>query len=235
MGPFIALLAETYGVPEGSVTVIARVLREAGWLTTGPRGVNAPEMQPMDAARLTLALMSGQPPSKVLPDLEVLRLLQTEADYRPEGMMSEVDLAPEHTLEDVLTGLFDFCQYPARVNSFGQQFSGITTGPYFSVSVDASTLGAKVTTPDGSAEYSDLTAKAEIEALYARRPMDLKTLERIQQLENRGRGWDSLSTIAGRGMRVVRTITDKEIRKISEAMAGLPHRVTLNAVWAAAR
>ena len=66
IGPLISLLSSNYGLPETTVVVIARALREAGWLSSGARGVNAPDMGARDAARLSLALLTGEPPSKVI-------------------------------------------------------------------------------------------------------------------------------------------------------------------------
>jgi hypothetical protein len=53
-------------MPEATVTAHARMLREAGLLTTGARGVNAPEMTPLDAARLLLSVMVTERPSRAV-------------------------------------------------------------------------------------------------------------------------------------------------------------------------
>lgn len=44
--------------------VYARFLKEAGLLTTGARGVNAPDMTYLDAARMTIALMATDSPAQ---------------------------------------------------------------------------------------------------------------------------------------------------------------------------
>lgn len=217
MGPFIALLAETYGLPESSVKVIARVLREAGWLTTGPRGINAPDMQPNDAARLTLALMTGQPPGKILPDLEILSGLQTKDVFPSTGLSSEIDLAPDHTFAEAITGIFELFRSPERIEKYGHEHRFGVSMPSVSVSVDSSTLGAQIYLDRASAAYSDIAGEREVEKLNAL-PLDLETWTRIRQLEDRSSGWDSSSTIPGRGMRAIRTITQNEISRISEAM-----------------
>jgi hypothetical protein len=48
-----------FGFEEAYVSGVARYLREAGLLTQGARGVNAPHALPLDAARLLIALMAG--------------------------------------------------------------------------------------------------------------------------------------------------------------------------------
>ncbi|AUQ55168.1 hypothetical protein [Phaeobacter inhibens] len=69
-GPFIATIAEFYGVDEKTVRLIARLLREAGHLTQGPRGRGAPHMTPKDAATLTLALLATQSPAQSVEAFE---------------------------------------------------------------------------------------------------------------------------------------------------------------------
>jgi hypothetical protein len=72
-GPFISMLAETLGLDVSSVRQVARVIREAGHLTTGPRGVNAPDMTFEDAARMVIALITGEPPSRVVDAFDDLK------------------------------------------------------------------------------------------------------------------------------------------------------------------
>lgn len=63
---FNKLIADAYTVPEKTVTVYARLLKEAGLLTTGARGRNAPDMKPMDAARITVALLATEKPAEAV-------------------------------------------------------------------------------------------------------------------------------------------------------------------------
>lgn len=67
-GPFISLVSDAYGVPEPTVRQYARVLKEAGLFTSGARGVNAPDITPHDAARITIAMLATASP-KASPDL----------------------------------------------------------------------------------------------------------------------------------------------------------------------
>mgnify|MGYP004163724705 CR=1 FL=1 len=50
-------LAERFQFEESKVLGYSRVLREAGMLTTGARGVNAPDATSLDAARLLIVMM----------------------------------------------------------------------------------------------------------------------------------------------------------------------------------
>lgn len=223
MGQFISLIAKTYGFPEPSVRFVARTLREAGWLTTtGKRGVNAPDMTSMDAARLTLALMAGQTASKALADFEILRSLQTEDVYPTDGVAGELMLPPDHTLEEAVEAIFEVFQHPSIINKYADtSFKSLgPSGPYITISVDASSFGARIDLPSFSAAYADLAARSALDNLYQVRPMTLEVFEQINALELRGNGWDA-SKVEGRGMRIISTIEDQEIRKISEAMAGL--------------
>lgn len=65
-GPFIKIVAQAYGVEESTVTLVARMLKEAGLMTTGARGVNAPEMTALDAARITIALLGTDRPGRAV-------------------------------------------------------------------------------------------------------------------------------------------------------------------------
>ncbi|MFQ8434015.1 hypothetical protein [Amaricoccus sp. W119] len=44
--PFLRIVSEAYVVEEKTVAVYARLMREAGLLTTGARGINAPTCTP---------------------------------------------------------------------------------------------------------------------------------------------------------------------------------------------
>lgn len=103
-GPFIILLAETLGLDVASVRQVARVIREAGFLTSGARGVNAPDMTLVDAARMVIALMTGEPPSRVLLKFHELRglvpLLPTAG--KKSLPVQQIDNRNIETLEDHL-------------------------------------------------------------------------------------------------------------------------------------
>ncbi|MEL7690528.1 hypothetical protein [Citromicrobium bathyomarinum] len=63
---FNRVMAESLGLPLKTVTTYTRFLKEAGLLTTGARGVNAPDMTPMDAARTLIAVLASDGPSQAV-------------------------------------------------------------------------------------------------------------------------------------------------------------------------
>jgi hypothetical protein len=54
----VKALAEVTKTPEGTVTLLARQMREAGMISTGGRGPGAANMTPQDCTNLLLALVS---------------------------------------------------------------------------------------------------------------------------------------------------------------------------------
>lgn len=217
MGPFITLLSETYGLPESSVAAVARVMREAGWLTTGARGVNAPEMTHVDAARMTLALLSGEPPSKVVEEFEFLRSLEAITPPPASGFTIGSGLDRAHRLEDALVWLFSLTSDAATIREHGTSVIDDWLWPYVTVSVDASARAAEIYYSGHSCVYEDLARERELEELRAQ-PLTYDTFLLDQSIEQRSAGWDS-GVALGRRMRVIRTIKNGEIAQITDAMA----------------
>lgn len=218
MGPFITLLSETYGLPESSVAAVARVMREAGWLTTGARGVNAPEMTRVDAARMTLALLSGEPPSKVVEEFEFLRSLEAITPPPASGFTAGSGLDKAHFLEDALIWLFSLTSDTATVREHGRSVMDDWMWPDVTVSLDASARAAQIYYSGHSCKYEDLARERELEALRAQ-PLTYESFLLDQSIESRSVSWDSYGVALDRRMRVVRTITQSEISAIADAMA----------------
>ena len=218
IGPVVTLLSSTFGLPEASVTLVARAMREAGWISTGARGVNAPDMRANDVARLTLALLTGEPPGKVVSEFELIRALQTEATLPDRGIVFQGDLPEDHTLEDMVTALFEKAFDGQHMRQFGSWFAGRFIWPSFTVSVDASIRSGEVRLAEQSAVYTDLHGANELDRLYQVRPMTLEAWARIQEIERRTASAGSLDVVAGRGMRVVRSITQYEVALIASKM-----------------
>ncbi len=216
MGPFISLLSETYGLHEPTVAAVARVMRESGWLTTGARGVNAPEMTCVDAARLTLALLSGETPGNVVEEFEFLRGLEASPPPPAKGVTAGSGLDQAHCLEDGLIWLFGLTSDTPCVRENGRVFID-WMWPSLTVSVDASARAAHIHYADQSCTYEDLARDRELDELQAQ-PYSLEKLTRQLELWDRSAGWDS-GVVLDRRMRVVRTITQNEISAISDAVA----------------
>ncbi|WP_121634139.1 hypothetical protein [Tropicibacter alexandrii] len=100
---FITLMSESLGVEEKTIRVIVRLLREAGLFTTGARGVNAPDITPLDAVRVVIAVVASPSPSRAVRDVKYFGALKP--DRRDEQAFSYWGLAwidEDKTLEDTL-------------------------------------------------------------------------------------------------------------------------------------
>ena len=110
---FNQMIATAYTMPKRTVIVYARLLKEAGLLTTGARGRHAPEMTPMDAARMAIAILATESPSQCVE--RVRRFSQIKYSPNFKKIYRGYDtIQPDHfvhlfkgeTLEDVLAYLF---------------------------------------------------------------------------------------------------------------------------------
>ncbi|WP_334061365.1 hypothetical protein [Limimaricola cinnabarinus] len=110
---FNKLIADTYTTPEKSVIVYARLLKEAGLMTTGARGRNAPEMTPLDAARMTIALLTTDGPSQCVERVQRFgsikfspRFSKMIRGYETMSPDQFSNLFAGETLEEVLAQIF---------------------------------------------------------------------------------------------------------------------------------
>jgi len=238
IGPFISLISATYGLPEKTVVVVARALREAGWLTSGARGVNAPDMEARDAARLSLALLTGEPPSKAVSEFEFLRTLQAVDEYPDTGLLNRETLPHNHTFEEAITGLFNVSADDGLITKYGEETlvhvmvpdTASADGydldmirhivwPKFSVAVDMSQRTAKVRVADSTFHYVDLAGRKEFKQLLAESSKDLHLMEKLFEIGARSTSTAEVDgVVEGRRMRVVRTITEQEFKDIVEGM-----------------
>ena len=105
-GAFISLVAESYRVEPETVRLYARLLKSAGLLTTGARGVNAPDMTPLDAARMTIALLATDNPSKCVDRLKRFAALEYQSSRSKGEHPPVLGLKDGVTLECALERLF---------------------------------------------------------------------------------------------------------------------------------
>lgn len=116
---FIKLMAETLTMPESTATDYARRLKEAGLLSTGARGVNAPEMTPLDAARFLIAVLTTPSPAQCVERVQRFGQIKYSPSFKKIYRGYET-IQPEEfstlfqgeTLEEVLASLFDM---PRRI------------------------------------------------------------------------------------------------------------------------
>ena len=211
IGPFTNLISETFGVPKKTTTVVARALREADLLTSGARGVNAPDMSATDAARLSLALLTGEPPSTVVEELQFIRTLQC-TDAVPEDTVTETDqLRERHTIEELMIALIEALGSPGWKKRHCEPVWDDFICPNISISIDASCREAEVRFPRFSGEYVDIGGQQRLDELYATRPMNYDNWQEIEAIQARARP-------EGRGMRVVRTISGAELFSLAVAI-----------------
>lgn len=67
---FISLMSACLRVEEKTIKKTVRTLREAGLFTTGARGVNAPDMTPLDAVRVFIAAVASASPMRSVNDVK---------------------------------------------------------------------------------------------------------------------------------------------------------------------
>lgn len=114
---FIKLMAQSLTMPESTATDYARRLKEAGLLSTGARGVNAPEMTPLDAARFLLAVLTTPSPAQCVERVQRFGQIKYSPNFRKRYQGYQT-IQPEEfgtlfqgeTLEQVLASLFGLPQ-----------------------------------------------------------------------------------------------------------------------------
>lgn len=69
-GKFITAISDAYRISFGTARLFVRELNKAGLLTSGAHGVNAPDMTPLDAARVTIAILGTDKPTQAAQAVE---------------------------------------------------------------------------------------------------------------------------------------------------------------------
>lgn len=134
------MIAETFSVEVKTATVYARALKEAGLMTTGARGVNAPDMTPLDAARMTIALLACDGPSQAVDRVKRFgKLKQTPISGDGRAWREAIPASEFHalfagaeTLEDALCFIFGLYLNRSIDDAsawFGQQMLSLTIRP----------------------------------------------------------------------------------------------------------
>lgn len=115
LSQLVSVLAQVTGDPEPGMVVLARSLREAGYITTGGRGRSAAHMTERDAAAMLLAVAAGGDNTRAADTLRHvgnLRLLEGSAGRAYDGVHEKfplsqrpvgIGLAPGATMLECLT------------------------------------------------------------------------------------------------------------------------------------
>lgn len=101
-GQFITLMSESLGVEEKTIRMIVRTLREAGLFTTGARGVNAPDITPLDAVRVVIAVVASPSPSRAVRDVQYFGALKPDMRRGDAKITKPNALDEDSTLEQAL-------------------------------------------------------------------------------------------------------------------------------------
>ncbi|WP_157982053.1 hypothetical protein [Oceanicella sp. SM1341] len=86
---------------------VARFLKEAGLLTTGARGVNAPDMTARDAGRMTIALLGSDRPGRAVETVSAFGALTCDPEQSnvPQSIIApDADYWP--SLDETLEAYF---------------------------------------------------------------------------------------------------------------------------------
>lgn len=103
---FLYNVANAYRIDAKTLAIFAREMRAAGFLTTGARGVNAPHMTPVDAARITIALLSTDKPARAVKRVERFGNLPFDPSKSKGAFPDALKIEDGTALESVLTNLF---------------------------------------------------------------------------------------------------------------------------------
>ncbi len=140
-------IARSLGVPEQTVYLAARGLRENGLIQTGPRGTGAPTMGPTDAVNILLALMWNE---KATSDhLRVPELRAAELQIaRCNGKHTTADISAEYPFlynEGVVGSLGTICD---QMVDFAVRHGGVFAS-YFSLTLSRPGTSATLALHDG--------------------------------------------------------------------------------------
>lgn len=116
---FIKIVSEAYQVEEKTVTLYARLMKEAGLLTTGARGVNAPHMHPRDAVRLTIALLATGTAAHAVKLYQRFAKMTYQPDRSNGPHPVSLGAHEGATLESVLLHMFTTDMFPEGVEGGG--------------------------------------------------------------------------------------------------------------------
>ncbi|WP_234050738.1 MULTISPECIES: hypothetical protein [unclassified Xanthobacter] len=166
IGQLVKAIAEATGVPEATVAVYTRVLRESGLITSGARGVNAPKMTTLDAARVLLAMIITDKPSRAaeaVSDFGSLRSSQftphQSGKWENFNFRKARKLPEDHTFEQAICTLIDIYAFDNSKSYFQSACPKIhpafSYNPLCEITVRLFNIDAKINIPGGVYYYHD--------------------------------------------------------------------------------
>lgn len=104
---FTEIIADQCRVPEKTVALYVRNLKEAGLLTSGARGVNAPDMTVLDLTRMIIALCATDRPSEAVEMVKLYRTAESNAASSGSFEVSgkQIDVPEGTTIESFVESM----------------------------------------------------------------------------------------------------------------------------------
>jgi hypothetical protein len=238
LGPFIQTTADNFGCDPSHVRQLCRALREAGLLTTGARGVNAPHMTALDAARLTVAVLAGSIPTTVIEDVRFWGELQTAsirvgAVTRP-GPYRALGPGEEETLEKACASIFDLYGDDTVIAAHSWKMGDVDMVP--TVSLKLSERDRTVTITEEGAEITFMNVRAGMELQRAQEAEATATELLLKATQSESPDHVAVALIdaqqasdlvsmaaerffdAKKGVRVTRALTQEELCPVARAL-----------------
>jgi hypothetical protein len=135
-GELIERVVHVMNAEKNSVIRAARNIRKDGLLTTGARGVNAPDMTPLDAARLLIAFMTDRLPGEASAEYvrdygSLANAYEAPCDPFPLSVEKVLGRRPD-TFENALAALIEIYAHhkdnPAFIEAGAMQYDPATKG-----------------------------------------------------------------------------------------------------------
>jgi hypothetical protein len=131
---FVKVIAEATGVPSATVMLVFRELNEAALTTkTGARGISAPDLVPLDAARMVIALLSVDRPMLAVSAVRDFGSLPLTGSRKlkpaPSQALINLDLTEGTTFEAAISKVIEILAASAFATSWREPFLTVSVTP----------------------------------------------------------------------------------------------------------
>lgn len=216
IGEFIERFATILEATPGGVLKVQRMLRDARLISTGARGVNAPQLDQLDAARMLIAFAVTDRPSLAVPAvIEFGRLkasMRTDFDENldPVHRVFHEEMDGADTVEDGIIGLFAAYE---RLSPEDRAERGLSSR----IKCDTSEMSVTLEWPGGVAVFSNDGSWRETLAEVKDNGVPTQIDERLAAALRAAEAASKYSELNGaRRVRVTRTISGEVFAKIAE-------------------